>query len=161
MSLVVPEPIATIIVEEAKKVGVPPEALLVDKLTRDMDPEERIKIYVDLFKKFLDEARDYAKKEDLVQASEKYWGAVASLLNIVGELKNMPHYRHSDYWDIVELLAVEIGGKIIDLYGVAERLHANFYHGFIKKENFKHYQGRVEELIEELQRYIRNRGINI
>ena len=58
----VPEPIATIIVKEARKVGVPPEALLVEKLMRDIDPNERIKIYVDLFKKFLDEARDCAKK---------------------------------------------------------------------------------------------------
>ncbi len=161
MSLVVPDPLATVIIEEARRVGVPPEALLADKLTRDMDPRDKIKVYVSLFKKFLSEARDYVDKGDTVQASEKYWGAIASLLNIIGELRNMPHYKHSGYWDIIELVAVEIGGEIIDMYGVAERLHANFYHNFIRKENFAYYRKRVERLIEVLKEYIKSRGVNI
>ena len=161
MVLVVPEPIASTIMEEARRVGVPPETLLANKLTRDMDPKKRIEVYIDLFKKFLDEARSYAEKGDIVQASEKYWGAITSLLNIVGELKSMPHNKHSDYWDIVEVIATEAGGRIIDLYGVAERLHANFYHNFIRQENFEHYKMRVEELIEMLKQYIEEQGITM
>jgi len=123
-----------------------------------MDPEDRIKVYIDLFRKFLDEAQKYAEMGDIVQASEKYWGAITSLLNIIGELRNMPHYRHSDYWEIIETIAMELDKEVIDLYGIAERLHANFYHNFIKKENFQYYRKRVEKLINTLKDYIKNLG---
>ncbi|MBS7638461.1 hypothetical protein KEJ49_06240 [Candidatus Bathyarchaeota archaeon] len=42
------------------------------------------------------EAEEFNSKGDLVQASEKYWGAAAALLNAVGEGLGLPHYTHRD-----------------------------------------------------------------
>ena len=44
---------------------------ILKKLARDLDPPERIELYINLYEKYLKEAEDFYKKGDLVQAGEK------------------------------------------------------------------------------------------
>jgi hypothetical protein len=58
-----------------------PEELAVEILFKGLgeesDPEELVEHYRALSEKYLDEAKEFLKKGDLVQASEKMWGATA------------------------------------------------------------------------------------
>jgi len=156
VSIVITGKIAEAIISVARKYGFTPEEYIARKILEDLDPKTRIAIYIELFEKYLSEARRFTNEGDIPQASEKYWGAVTSLLNIVGELKNMDHYKHSDYWEIMETIMVDVGNKELSrLFATVEKMHANYYHNFIKKENFPSYAEAAEELIKEIIEHIR------
>ena len=155
MSLVITGEIAEAIISIAEKYGCTPEEYITMKILDDLDPKTRLKIYAGLFKKYHLEAKKLAEKGDIVQAGEKYWGAITALLNIVGELKNVSHYSHSDYWDIMEMIIAETqDDEIRRLFATAEKMHANYYHGFIRKENFPSYTKDAEKLIQKIIEYI-------
>ncbi|RLI37896.1 hypothetical protein DRO60_04090 [Candidatus Bathyarchaeota archaeon] len=64
--------------------------------------------------------------------------AICALLNAIGELKELPHYSHRDYVDIVKALVRETGDReLVRLFASAERLHANFYHAFLSRPSFE------------------------
>jgi len=56
---------------------------LVDTVLRKLDPQERAGLYLRLAEKHLAEAEELYARGDLVQAGEKYWGAVVALLSAV------------------------------------------------------------------------------
>ncbi|GAB6945432.1 PaREP1 family protein [Vulcanisaeta sp. JCM 14467] len=61
---------------------------LINEIARrkGLDPRGRVDLYLRIREELLNEAdREYAVN-NLVLASEKYWGAVAALLNVIGEL---------------------------------------------------------------------------
>jgi len=95
-----------------------------------LDPPDRVKVYVELAEKYLAEAEELYKKGDLLQAGEKYWGAIAALLNAVAEKRRRPHYTHRDYAVLIDELYEETGDReLVVWFGMAERPHANFFMG--------------------------------
>jgi len=73
-------------------------------------------------------------------------------LNAIAVKKGWKHYSHRDYSEIVERLAAETGDmELLRLFAMAERLHANYYHGFIKAETFPTYREGVKKLVEKLK----------
>ena len=61
-------------------------------------------------------------------------GAVMALLNAIAEVRGWEHYSNRDYAVIVERMADEVDdGELRVLFNSAEKLHANFYHGFLDK----------------------------
>ena len=155
MSIVISGEVAEAIISIAKKHGYSPEEYIARKILDDLDPQTRLKIYVELFRKYYTEAKKLADKEDIVQACEKYWGAITSLLNIIGELRNINHYSHSDYWEIMEMIISETkDDEIRRLFATAEKMHVNYYHNFIKKTNFPNCIRDAEKLIQKIIDYI-------
>lgn len=72
---------------------------------------------------------------DYVQASEKFWGAVAMMVKMVAEDRGWRHYSHADLRRAAGNIALESNdADLVVLFGVAERLHANFYEGFMTPE---------------------------
>ena len=80
MSLVITGEIAEAIITIAEKHGYSPEEYITMKILDDLDPKTRLKIYIGLFKKYYLEAKKFAEKNDIVQASEKYWGLLPHYL---------------------------------------------------------------------------------
>jgi len=86
-------------------------------------------------------------------------GAITNLLNAIGELLGKPHYKHSDYWMLIEELAVITNDKsFLDLFAICERLHTNFYHNSVKSENFGYYIKKVQELINKLKLFLKQKA---
>jgi len=70
----------------------------------------------------------------------------------------MPHYTHRDFWDIVEALVEESGNpEFSTLFRLAEGLHANFYHGFMRRESFEKHREGVLRLINMLMEAAKGR----
>ena len=128
------------------------EEFIIEKVSKDLDPPERIELYINLYEKYLKEAEDFYKKGDLVQAGEKFWGALTALLNAIAEKRGLPHYSHRDYAVIIDELYRETKDRdLVVGFSLAERLHANFYHNFISKDQFDLHREEVLKLIKKLK----------
>ncbi len=113
-------------------------------------------IYMNLYLKYLDEARKLVKKKDFVQAGEKYYGAVAELVKMIGEKLGMFHKGLRGRLRILEYLnKKEPEKRILTLYKAGpEALHHNFYENHMSKENFMDSVQNTEELISILENYL-------
>ena len=65
---------------------------------------------------------------DLIQASEKSWGAAAQAIKAAATLRGIRHWSHKELLQVVIALTDETGTpRILELFKTAESLHANFY----------------------------------
>lgn len=84
----VPKQIEDILKKEALQKGIDEEVLLLDKLTRDLDPEVKVNLYKEKSIELLEEAKKYLEKKDFIQASETAWGACASIVKAYAEKRD-------------------------------------------------------------------------
>jgi uncharacterized protein (UPF0332 family) len=119
------------------------------------NPKEDISTYLRLHEKLFKEAKEEYAKGDLIQAGEKLWGAVTSLLNAIAETRGWKHENHRDYYIIVKNLFKETGdAELLTCFRMAERLHTNFYHNFMDKEDFEKHGDCALKLINKLKEFI-------
>ena len=119
------------------------------------DPPIRIEAYLRLHEKYLKEAEELYSKGDLLQAGEKYWGAVAALIDAIAEKRGWEHYSHRDYNIVIRRLYEETGDReLIIGFGMAERLHANFYHNYMGPKDFQVHREAVLALVEKLKKIL-------
>lgn len=103
----------------------------------------------------LAKAREALAEDDLVQASEKGWGAGAQALKALAESRGWPHRSHRQLFEAVARLVTETGDRSIgDLFNTANALHTNFYEGWMPREgvtqgldSVEEFVGRIEELL--------------
>ncbi len=157
MLLELPREVVEILKRLALKKGKPIEELILDAVARELDPRLRIEVYLKLFEKYLADAEELYRKGDLAQAGEKYWGAVTALLSAIAEKRGLPHYTHPDFWEVVEVIVEETRNPDYStLFSLAEKLHANFYHSFLRKESFDKHREGVLKLVDMLRKLVEN-----
>ena len=99
--------------------------------------------HVDTAREFLDAADKEFEAGDVLQGSEKMWGAASHALIAVAQDRGWAHGSHRDMLIAAERLAEERGDPIISLgFGIAEKFHANFYHGFM--QDYQRQRSRVQ-----------------
>ena len=102
---------------------------------------------------FLAKARACLAEGDLLQASEKGWGAAAQMVKATAEARGWRHDGHRELYAAVNRLANEAGDRQLrTLFDSASALHANFYEGWMPGEMVEQSLSRVAELVEELER---------
>ena len=100
----------------------------------------------------LSKAWDYLAEGDLLQASEKGWGAAAQMVKSVAEAKGWPHNGHHELWRTVNKLVAQTGDRDIrTLFGSADSLHTNFYEGWLPDETGEDYLSTVSTLLTKLE----------
>lgn len=88
--------------------------------------------HLEVAAEFLARAPDYLADDDLLQASEKGWGAAAQMVKAVAETRGWNHSGHRQLHQTVERLVAETGqAELRTLFNTANTLHANFYDGFL------------------------------
>ena len=88
------------------------------------------------------------RRGDLLQASEKAWGAVSQHLKASAEERGWAHRSHPDLKQVADKLAEETGNaEIRSLFPTAESLHANFYEAAWSER-------AVRDLMNTLWRYV-------
>ena len=81
---------------------------------------------------FILKADEYLAQGDLLQASEKAWGATARQVKAVAQRRGWGHQRHGQLFGVIDAIASETGRPEINgLFHVANGLHANFYEGWL------------------------------
>ncbi len=79
----------------------------------------------------MDRAEWEFDRGDLVQASEKAWGAAAQFLKVLATQRGWGHESHQHLGQVADKLAAETGNPEISiLFDRAESLHANFYEAY-------------------------------
>lgn len=89
---------------------------------------------------------------DLVQASEKFWGAAAQTLKSIAQSRGWEHDSHAHFFHIVRRLEDESGDSdISDFFISARALHTNFYEDWMSKARIRAKADDVRRLIERLE----------
>lgn len=151
----IPEEVYRVIDAVARKRGRSVEELLVESILPDLNPRTRVEVYLKLHGKYLEGAEGLYGEGDLVQAGEKYWGAVAALLKAIAETRGRAHLSHRDLRELASELYKETGDRDVAIgYKAAESLHANYYESFMTPEDFELTRELVLKLVEKLRRLI-------
>jgi uncharacterized protein (UPF0332 family) len=102
---------------------------------------------------FLAKAEDALSKDDLLQASEKAWGAAAHMVRAVAARRRWRHAGHRELFQVVNRLVEETGDReLVRLFHVANSLHSNFYEDWMTQEFVEQGLDQVRELVDRLER---------
>ena len=111
----------------------------------------RADFHADTVEAFLAKARAYLAEGDLLQASEKAWGAAAQTVKAAGEQRGWRYQSHGDLFQIVERLADEQNDEeLLSLFHVANSLHQNFYEGWQTDRLVEAGLQGIEEFVRRL-----------
>ena len=101
----------------------------------------------------LQQAEEEFEAGDLIQASEKAWGAVAHYLKSVAKFRGWPNRTHADLSDIANDLGHETDdlNRIMDLYFSAGQMHQNFYEDMFTDGQIGRGIDNARELIDHLE----------
>ena len=103
---------------------------------------------------FLDHAEDEFRRGDLLQASEKAWGAVSHYVNSVARQRGWPLGSHrrliENANELISRDPVHAGHRRRLLRSV-EALHANFYQAFLDEDSVREGIEDAKELISTLE----------
>ena len=88
---------------------------------------------------------------DLIQASEKFWGAAAQALKSIAESRGWRHYSHAHFYNIVADLVRETGDlEIRRGFDSASHLHANFYENQMEESEIRERIPSVRRFVDTL-----------
>ena len=154
-SIVLPQKLGKMLRKKAEETGYLPEDLGIEfvlkGLNEDIDPEDLVEHYQSLSESYLTEARKMLQAGDLVQASEKLWGASALAVKAIAAKRGLKLEQHGSLWNFVSTLSTERRDEDISLYfSVANSLHRNFYEDQMNKDVIELLARRIETLIAKL-----------
>jgi len=156
MPLTIPERIAERIRREAEKQGLAPEEYILEAITRDLDPDERAREYIESASALLEQAKKELQKGDLRQASEKVWGACALAIKAhAAARKRLVPKSHADLWLYKDEVANELGEWIRGAFLMADSMHKNFYEGLATAKDVTVALGEVEKLVKAIREVLK------
>jgi hypothetical protein len=156
-SITLPKRLVVKLREKAEETDSLPEELgielILKGLNEELDPEGLVEHYRFLSEKYLDEAKELLKRGDLVQTSEKLWGASALAIKRIAAGRGLKLEKHGAIWSFMSRISREQGDEdVVVFFGDANALHRNFYDNEMDKDAVGILLGRVEKLIEKLRR---------
>ena len=96
----------------------------------------------------LDDAKREIAAGDLVQGSEKLWGATSQALKAYCASRGSPHSKYAHRRHALFEMAERLNNPFLrTAFGVAESCHANFYNDWMEQEHLDGYLPDIEELV--------------
>ncbi len=151
MSIVItlPKSIVRELERRARKVGASLEEFLADIATQDLDPSEKAKRYIEGALELLEQAKEELRKNDLVQASEKIWGACALAIKAYAYAKEGKRLAsHGELWEYSRIVAKDLGDWVLDAWAHASSMHINFYEKWATREHVERAFKSIEKLVK-------------
>ena len=88
---------------------------------------------------------------DLIQSSEKLWGATSHALKAYCESRGWRHGKYAQRAYAVKKLAAEKGDEsIVSAFKVAESCHANFYNDWLEFATLDEHRVDIRRLVEKI-----------
>ena len=107
--------------------------------------------YQQASRRFLAQARAELTAGDLMQASEKGWGAAAQMLKAVAEERGWEHGRRRHLSRVASRVRAETGDRdVYRWFQVAESLHGNFDEDRMSAEDIAESLNDVQALLARL-----------
>ncbi len=102
----------------------------------------------------MDDADELLKQEDFTQASEKFWGATATLTKAIAATRKKQIKTHDGITFFLTSLTNELKDKsILNVIFIANGLHQNFYEDALTPEAVKHGAKSIKQLCKRLRNY--------
>ena len=113
--------------------------------------------HVETAREFLEKADEEFAAGDILQGSEKIWGAASHIVMAIAQQRGWPFGDHRSLKLTVEMLSEELGEPSLSYqFAVAEKFHANFYHRFMQdyelaadRPALRRFVGRMQELVTQ------------
>lgn len=104
----------------------------------------------------LNPAEDLVKKKEFEKAGEFFWGAVACFINALEFLyTGKAHAKHGEMVEEAKKIAIGRENlRLLDAIGDAEKLHANYYHSFISKDEYPEYYEKARYALMEFEKIL-------
>ncbi|MCL7382782.1 MAG: PaREP1 family protein [Thaumarchaeota archaeon] len=155
-STVLPKRIEKKLKEESEKRGAMEEEIIIEALTKmlnePLNPDEKTEIHLKLSEKYMDEAEEYLRKRDYIQASEKAWGAASQIVKALAAKEGRELRSHASLWEYMDELAERLRDKELRyLWGRAKNLHQNFYENWMPSREVELAVDDVKMLIGKLK----------
>ena len=84
--------------------------------------------YEEISRHLLEQARQELDNGDILQASEKYWGATAHAIKAVAQQRGWNHHAHNNLRDAAVYIGLECNRQDLrQLFQSLEALHHNYY----------------------------------
>ena len=107
--------------------------------------------YIRTSRRFIAQAQEEFDRGDMLQASEKAWGAAAQAVKATAAQRGWEHSNHARLFQNVKRVSQETGDlEIYDLFHVANSLHQNFYEGWQTDDFVQRGIQRVKVLVDRL-----------
>ena len=101
---------------------------------------------------FLRQAYEELGQGDLLQASEKGWGAAAQIVKAVAEDRGLDHGGHAELYAVVRQLRADSGiNNLMNLFQTAGHLHFNFYEGLLDNGEIRESLDEISEFVDRLR----------
>ena len=114
---------------------------------RETSTEKHTRLAEELMR---DATREIAEGE-LVQGSEKLWGAASQALKAYCASHGKPHGKYAQRRHAALELADERGDASIRLaFGIAESCHANFYNDWMEQEDLDTHVADIRDFVEKI-----------
>ena len=110
--------------------------------------------HITITRRLIEHADEQLRLGDLVQASEKGWGAAAHYLKAVAKQRGWDNRSHRDFFTIKDRLAGETDdpNRLRELFGNLRSLHQNFYEPLYSEDDVKVGIDSAKEFVETLER---------
>lgn len=105
------------------------------------------KRHLELSSQFLEHAYAELASGDLLQASEKAWGAVTHHLNALALQRGWKVGKHRYLYENALKLIPDKAETRLQLFDSLQGLHANFYQEFLDEDAVRRGIGRAEQMI--------------
>ena len=108
--------------------------------------------HIETAQEFLEKSDHYFAEGDILQGSEKSWGAAAHMVMAVAQQRGWNFGSHRALREAAARLAEEYDDPSIELaFGVAEKFHANFYHKFMEDYQLDRDRPAIRRFVERVQ----------
>jgi len=154
-TLVVPHVIAERIRREAKKAGMTLEEYLIELISQNLDPKDKVREYLEASRELLEQANEELKKGDIRQAAEKIWGATALAIKAHAYSRERRRLTdHRELWEYKNKVADELGDWVRSYFDMRAPCIHVFYEGWYTKRDVEDVLTDVRKLIEAISRVI-------
>ena len=111
--------------------------------------------YRDQSKVFLSQASEELAKDDLCQASEKGWGAAATMVKAVAQSRGWRLNSHVSLFRVVSQLAEESQDSALAVrFSVAGMLHTNYYENWLDRPSVESNLREVAQFVERVDGFL-------
>jgi uncharacterized protein (UPF0332 family) len=108
--------------------------------------------YREISQRLIRQAGDELQKGDLIQASEKTWGAVAHAVKAIAAQRGWNHQTHSLLFDVSGQIADELGRPGLRLlFRSASLMHQNYYEDYMPTDEVQSGVDSAETYLRELE----------
>jgi len=82
------------LVKRARELDIDIEDLIITAISRS-DPSNGLRLRLELARRYLNEAEDYVRRNDPVQASERAYKAAGEVVKALAEIHNLPEHQEA------------------------------------------------------------------